>query len=160
MEQHPVAVDVGDLEAHRLRSAQPCAIGRRQRGARLQARHRFEKAHHLVGAQDRRQLPRCSSVGDPLRDLGPVQRHAIEKAQPAYRLVERRPGDPLRHQKDLEGAHILDPQQVWRAPEMAAELRNRVQIGSLRRRRQIAHRHVFDHAAPKRADLSHGKPPV
>ena len=38
-----------------------------------------------------------------------------------------------------------------------AELRYCVEIRSLRRRRQIADRHVLDHAAAERADLSHRK---
>jgi hypothetical protein len=40
---------------------------------------------------------------------------------------------------------------------MAAKLRHRMEIGLLRRRWQIADRHVFDHAAAKKADLSYRK---
>src|SRR5271166_4971672 len=40
---------------------------------------------------------------------------------------------------------------------MPAELRYCAEIRLLRRRRQIADRHVLDHAAAKRADLSHRK---
>jgi len=41
--------------------------------------------------------------------------------------------------------------------KILAELRNRVDVGSLRRRRQIADRHVLDHAATHRAYLGHLK---
>ena len=68
-DHHPAAVDVADLQADRLGGAQPRRIGRRQRGAGLQARHRLEKAHHLVGAQHHRQLARLAGIGDALRDL-------------------------------------------------------------------------------------------
>jgi hypothetical protein len=40
----------------------------------------------------------------------------------------------------------------------AGYLQNRVDVGSLRRRREIADGHVLDHAAPQRAHLGHLKP--
>src|SRR5438128_703414 len=56
---------------------------------------------------------------------------------------------------DLEGPDILQTQQIRRTAKTSAELRNRVDIGSLRRRRQIADCHVLDHAPAQRAHLSH-----
>src|SRR5262245_44418309 len=41
--------------------------------------------------------------------------------------------------------------------KIPAQLRYRAEVRLLRRRRQIADRHVLDHAAAKRADLSHRK---
>src|SRR5262245_22556992 len=41
--------------------------------------------------------------------------------------------------------------------KIPAQLRYRAQVRLLRRRRQIADRHVLDHAAAKRAGLSHRK---
>src|SRR5258707_2228794 len=58
---------------------------------------------------------------------------------------------------NLEGADILQAETIGRPTKIPAQLRYRGKIGSLRRRRQIADRHVFDHAAAKRADLSHRK---
>ena len=55
----------------------------------------------------------------------------------------------------LEGANILQLQFVGGSPEIAAELRNRADVGSLRRRREIADGHVLDHAAAQRAHLGH-----
>src|SRR5258708_37784375 len=57
----------------------------------------------------------------------------------------------------LEGADILQAEQIGRPTKIPPQLRYRGKIGSLRRRRQIADRHVLDHAAAKRADLSHRK---
>src|SRR5512136_1471382 len=57
----------------------------------------------------------------------------------------------------LEGANVLQLQFVGGAPEIAAELRNRMDVGSLRRWREIADRHVLDHAATQRAHLGHLK---
>ena len=53
----------------------------------------------------------------------------------------------------LEGADILKIQTVRRAAKIPAELFDRMDIGSLRGRRQVAQRHVFDHAEPQRAHL-------
>jgi len=60
----------------------------------------------------------------------------------------------------LEGADIFQFQPVRRPAKIAAELRNRADVGSLRRRRQIADGHVFDHAAAKRAQIGHLDTPV
>lgn len=45
-------------------------------------------------------------------------------------------------------------------PEEPAEPRDRVDAGSLRRRREVADAHVLGHAAAKRADLGHRRAPV
>jgi hypothetical protein len=56
---------------------------------------------------------------------------------------------------NLEGSHVLQIELVRRAAEKAAELGNRMHIRSLGRWRQIADRHVLDHAAAQRAHLGH-----
>ena len=48
LDHHPAAVDIGHLEAHRLRGPQASRIGRRQRGARLQRRHCLEEAYDFI----------------------------------------------------------------------------------------------------------------
>src|ERR1700746_1547995 len=58
---------------------------------------------------------------------------------------------------NLEGVDIFEAETIRRAAKIPAELRYRVEIRLLRRRREIADRHVLDHAAAKRADLSHRK---
>src|SRR5438034_9706745 len=58
---------------------------------------------------------------------------------------------------NLEGVGIVQSETIRRAAKIPAELRYRVEVRLLRRRRQIADRHVLDHAAAKRADLSHRK---
>jgi hypothetical protein len=124
---------------------------RSQRRATLQAGHRFEKAHDLVRAQHHRQLARLASIRDAFRQLVLTQRHAVEEAQCTDGLVERRPGDAPCNELHLIGAHGFHIQPVRRAAKILTELRHRVDVRSLRRRRQIADRHVLDHAATKRA---------
>src|ERR1700704_140154 len=55
----------------------------------------------------------------------------------------------------LKCANVLQLQFVRGPPEIAAELRNRADVGSLRRWREIADGHVLDHAAAQRAHLGH-----
>src|SRR4051812_11726774 len=58
---------------------------------------------------------------------------------------------------NLEGMDIFQVETIRGAAKIPAELRYSVKVRLLRRRRQIADRHVLDHAAAKRADLSHRK---
>jgi hypothetical protein len=134
-DHHPTAVDVGDLEHHHFRHAQAGGVNRSERDAALQARDRLQEAHHLVGAQHHRQLLRLARVSDALRNRRLAERHPVEKAQRADDLVQRRPRNPGRHQMDLEGMDLVQAEAIRRPPKMPAELRNRMEIGSLRRRR-------------------------
>ena len=66
-DDHPAAVDVGDLDPGRLGGAQSSRIRSGQRGASLQARDRFQKAHDLVSSEHHRQFARRAGIRDPLR---------------------------------------------------------------------------------------------
>jgi hypothetical protein len=151
----PLAVDVADLQADRFRDAQSSGIGGGQRRTGLQAGHRFEEADDLVGIEHHRQLARHAGVGDALRHIGVTQRDAVEEPQRAHRLVQCRPRNPVCHQMHLKGTNLLRAKPVGRPAEMTGKLRHRMNVGSLRRRRQIADRHVLDHAPTQRAHLSH-----
>src|ERR1700745_3203039 len=94
-------------------------------------------------------------MGDALRHDGLAERHAIEEPQRAHELGQVRPRDPCCNQMNLEGGDIFGAETIRRAAKIPAELRYRVEIRLLRRRREIADRHVLDHAAAERADLSH-----
>jgi hypothetical protein len=72
--------------------------------------------------------------------------HAIQEAQRADGLVQRRPRHPAGHQVDLKGADILQIELLRRTAEEAAEFGDGVNVGSLGCRRQVANRHVLDHA--------------
>ena len=157
---HARAVDVADLQGGDFRNAQARRIGRRQRDPGLQARNGFKKLNDFVGAEHSGKLARLTGVGDPLRDRLFAERHTVEETQGADDLVQRRPRDALRSQMNLIGPNILQAEPIGRATEILTELRNRVDVGSLRRRRQIADRHVLNHPTTKRAHLAHLKTPV
>ena len=107
LDHHAVAVDIRDPQADRFRGAQACGIGGGQCRAGLLGHHRLQETHDLVGAQDRRQPAWPAGIGNLLGDLSSLQGHAVEEAQGAHRLVQRRPGDALRYQVDLKGADVL-----------------------------------------------------
>src|SRR3974390_1209752 len=151
----PVTVNVADLEKNDFRYAQAGGIDRRQRGTTLETWDRLQEADDLVSAQNNRQLLRFACIGDTLGNGVVGECHAIEKAQRADDLVQRRPRYPGRHQMNLERADILQAQMVGGSAKIPTELRYGGKVGSLGRRRQIADRHVLDHAAAKRAGLSH-----
>src|SRR5580692_8936786 len=81
----------------------------------------------------------------------------LEEPQRAHDLVQRRPRDPRRNQMNLEGVDIFQAQTIRGATKIPAELRYGAEVRLLRRRRQIADRHVLDHTAAKRAGLNHRK---
>jgi hypothetical protein len=58
---------------------------------------------------------------------------------------------------NLKGVDIFQAQTIRGATKIPAELRYGAEVRLLRRRRQIADRHVLDHTAAKRADLNHPK---
>lgn len=88
-----------------------------------------------------------------------AQRHAVEEPE-THRLVHRRPRDPGRDQMHLEGANVLQTEPIRGSAKAAREFRDGMHLGSLRDRRQIADRHILDHAPAKRAHLGHLIAPV
>ncbi len=63
----------------------------------------------------------------------------------------------FRRQVHEIGTHVFDAEPIGRVTKMSAELRDRIKVGLLRRRRQIADRHVLDHPPTQRACLGHLK---
>src|SRR5262245_43508464 len=66
--------------------------------------------------------------------------------------VECRPGNPPRHQVDLVGTNLLEAETIRGSPKMEAKLLDVVDLDFPSRRRQIADRHVLDHATAQGAD--------
>src|SRR5258707_4273354 len=93
-----------------------------------------------------------TAAGAPLqvRNSRLAKRDAVEKPYRADDLVQGWPRDARRNKMNLEGADVFQFQPIRRFAEIAAELRNRTDVGSLRRRRQITDGHVLDHATGQR----------
>ena len=154
-DDHAAAVDVANLEGGHLAHPQPRAISCCQSRAVAQPRHRLQEADNLLAAEHHRQLLRLLGADDAVERLWPAQRHAEEKAQRARHLVDVRPRPAKPGQVKLVGANLLDPQAIRRTTEKTAELGNRIDVGLLGCRREVANRHVVDHPSTQRGHLSH-----
>jgi hypothetical protein len=80
-DQHPLAVDVADLQAGGLGGAQPGAVGDAQRRPILQPGGRPQQPRHLVRAQHHRQPLRLAKERHLLDHLAPAERHLVEEPQ-------------------------------------------------------------------------------
>jgi hypothetical protein len=69
---HPGAVDVGDLERNDLRGAQSRSVGHAQCRLVFEARRRIQQTRHLLRAQHDRQLPRLPDKGQLAHHVGPA----------------------------------------------------------------------------------------
>jgi hypothetical protein len=78
VEQHPLAVDRADLQPCHLADAQARRVCSRQRYAIAQSCNRFQKAHDLLGAENRRKLLRLLANDDPLQRLLVAEGDAVE----------------------------------------------------------------------------------
>ena len=107
-----------------------------------------------------RQFARRAGVGDPLgvssRGQTSRRRRSASRKRPGSAI----PRSALRRHLDSIGVYALKAKPFVRAAEILVELRDGMDIGSLRRRRQIADRHVLDHPQPQGAHLGHLKSPV
>ena len=113
------------------------------------------KRDDLFAAEHYRQLLRLLGTDDAVECLGSAQRHAEKEPQGARYLVDVRPRPAKPGQVKLVGANLLDPQPIRRTAEETAELGDRVDVGLLGCWREVANRHVVDHAATQRGHLSH-----
>src|SRR5262249_36940046 len=146
------AVDVVRAQAYDLAGTQTGGISGRERHTIPAALHRLEKSGDLLRAQDHRKRFGPARIGDALGKVLASQRDAKEEAQRGDDLVECRPGNPPRHQVDLVGTNILEAETIRGSPKILAKLLDVVDINFPSRRRQIADRHVLDHATAQRAD--------
>lgn len=94
-DDHPLAVDVGDLEVHDLVGAQPRAVGDTECGLVLEATRALEQAGDFLTAQDLRELARFIDVAHLLHRLGPIERDLEEELQPRDNRVQGGARHPL-----------------------------------------------------------------
>src|SRR5271169_3705904 len=98
---------------------------------------------------------RLATVDDPLERPRTAHLDAIKESQRASSLIDVRPRQLISDQMQLVSADILNAESIRRRPAMSAKLSDRVDVRLLRRGREVADRHVFDHALAKRAHRSH-----
>jgi len=95
MNDHPLAVDIGDLEMAHLGPAQTRCIQHHQHGAMHQVPGAVDKPGHLLLIQDGRQSPRTLGERNVIGKIGPAQRLDKEKRSAAVR-PSMVPGESLR----------------------------------------------------------------
>ena len=115
MDQHPVAVDVADLEVADLGGPEAGTVGNAECGAILQARPgcRHQDVGHLLDAEDYRQFARLGAELHIALHLLPSAGHAEKEPQRHDPQVERRWRDPGVGHVELISAQILRCRRVW-----------------------------------------------
>ena len=157
-QHHALAVDVGHLQRDDLGYPQARTIGGAERGLVLDAGGGRQKLRNLLGAQHQRQLARLVHKRQVSRRIGPIERYAEEEPQRRDRRVDGRRADAVLGQVQLKQTQVLMRSCVRGLPEKAGEVPNHTDVIALGLRREIANRHVFDHAPAQRADarIGHG----
>ena len=161
-DDHALAVDVGDLERDHLGGAQARAIGHAQRRLVLEPRRGIEQPRHLLRAEHHRQLARLVNDMGVLDDLVALERDLEKEPQRRDGLIDGRHANAARRQMQLVAAHVLEARRIGRSPEERREVLDPLHVVMLGLRRELADRHVFDHAPPQRAHglVGHGDAPV
>src|ERR1044071_5923892 len=95
-------------------------------------------------------------------DLMPLQRDLKEEPQRRDGLVDGRHANAARGQMQLIPAHVLESRGIRWSPEERGEVLDSLHVVMLGLRRELADRHVFDHAPAQRAYclVGHGDAPV
>ena len=145
-DDHAGAVDVGDLERDDLRGAQARPVGHAQRRPVLEARRRLQQARDLLGAQHDRQPPGLPDERHVDHDIGLAQRHHEEKPQRRQAVIDGWHARAARGQVQPIAAHVLGARLVRRSAKESAEVLDGADVAFLRPRRELADRHIFDHA--------------
>ena len=112
----------------------------------------FEQPADFLDAQHRRQLARIARQDQAPRQIRPVERHGEEEAQRRDGAVDGGRLHSALALMNLKPANILGGRRIRRPSKEGREVANKANIVALRIGSQAAHRHVFEHAPPQRAD--------
>jgi hypothetical protein len=86
-----------------------------------------------------------------VHDVGTPKRDSEKEPQCRDALVEGRHAGAARGQMQLIAPHVLEACRVGRSAEKSGEVLDPLHVVMLGLRRELADRHVFDHALPQRA---------
>src|ERR1017187_2905729 len=155
---HALAVDVGDLEMAHLGSAQARCIQHHHHGAMHKVAGRIDQARYLLlvkyGRQSQRPLRKWNVIGK----VGPPESLDVEKAQSAG----AKPNSPRRQLTIAKQMNLILPDMVqakplWRTMEVPRKILHRVEIATCGALGIVATLEFIQHQLPK---MGHGKPPV
>ena len=140
------------LRAGHFGHTQARAVGGAEYGLVFDPRRRLEELADFLDAQHRRQLARIARQDQAPRQIRPVERHGEEEAQRRHGAVDGGRLHPALALVNLKPANILGRRGIRRLSKEGREVAHKANIVALRIGSQAAHRHVFEHALPQRAD--------
>src|SRR5580658_1219243 len=158
MNDHPLTVDVGDLQVTQLGSSQPSCIQRHQHRAMHQVPSRINQTSDLFRTEYRRQLPGALGKRNLIEQIGTSKGLDVEKTQSRTSALDRaRRQLPIAEQVHLVLANMAWAQALRRAMEVLREILHRVDIAADSAWGIVATLEFVQHQLPK---MGHGKPPV
>ena len=89
MEDHALAVDVGDLDPGEFGAAHAGSVKNHQQRALKQAAAGVDQTTHFFLAEDAGQLPPCLGIGQELAELMAMKRAHEEESQRGHVVLDR-----------------------------------------------------------------------
>src|SRR5450631_1235653 len=146
MEDHALAVDVGDLDPGQFGAAHAGSIKNRQQRALKQAAAGVDQTCDFFLAEDAGQLPRTLRIGKELAELMTMKRAHVEEPQCGHVLLDAsRTELELPEQISLVAAQIIRTELVRRLAEVLCEPLDEAQITPRRAGRVVATLELFEH---------------
>ena len=146
-DEHALAIDIRGFQGHGFGDTQSGAIAGEQHGAVLDARDVVQEALDFVRGQDYRQFLVQTGTGEVVLVPGHLQRDQVEELYGGDKRVDALRGEfALLSEMQLVLTDGFQIQLLRAAVEVFGELRDIMDVAALRRAREIADAHVFDHA--------------
>ncbi len=145
-DDHPLGVDVPQLEGQGPAYAQPGGVQQDRHRSVLEIRDRVQEPNHLGLAQHDRGSPRLAWIRDLGHEIRAPEGEPIEKPQRPDRLGEGRAGDPPLYEEVAKVFADLVPRQGGgRTAEVSRHLGDAHEVRRLRLRRVVPNLQVRPH---------------
>src|SRR4029077_7504926 len=143
-DDHPVTIDIGELERYDLRGSQAGGVSQAQERLVLDVSRRAEQPTDLFRAQNNGQAARLAGGDDLLGKIAALQRDLEEEPQSSGTNVDGRYHRPDRRQPQLIAMDILGGGLVGRPAQKIGKPFDVADIVELRLGAKPADCHVFD----------------
>ena len=159
VEDHALAVDVGDLDPGQFGAAHTGSVKHHQQRALKQTRAGVDQTCNFLLAEDAGQLPRTLWIGQELAELMAMQRAHEEEPQCGHVVFDASRAElELPEQIGLVAAQMIRTKLIRRLVEVLGEPLDKAQIAPRRTGRVVATLEFFEHHFAK---TSHSQlPPV
>src|SRR5215471_897999 len=143
-DDHPVTIDIGELERYDLRGSQAGGISQAQERLVLDVRRRGEQSADLFRAENNGEAARLTGRHDALGKIGALQRNLEEEPQGSGTDVRGRYRRPDRRQPQLIAMDILGGGFVGRPTQKIGKLFDVADVLVLSLGIEPPDRHVLD----------------